>query len=105
MYISIINTGDKQMTIDIKHGSPQFPTASSNISASSREDIEAALQQLQARKNAWVALPVSERMVILDRLIRDFNAIAPRWVDASVKAKGIPVDSPAVAEEWGAGVW
>ena len=93
------------MTIDIQHGSPRFPTASSSISASSREDMDAALQELQAQKNAWVALPVSERIVILDRLIRDFNSIAPRWVGASVKAKGIPADSPAVAEEWGAGVW
>src|ERR1700687_4986219 len=105
MYISIINTGDKQMTIDIKHGSPQFPTASSSISASSREEMDAALQQLQAHKNAWVALPVSVRIVILDRLIRDFNAIAPRGVKAAFKEKGIPADSPAVAEEWGAGVW
>ena len=93
------------MTIDIKHGSPQFPIASSSISASSREEMDAALQQLQVCKDTWVALPVSERIVILDRLIRDFNAIAPRWVDASVKAKGIPDDAPAVAEEWGAGVW
>jgi len=93
------------MTIDIKHGSPQFPTASSSMSASSREEMDAALQELQAHKNAWVALPVSERIVILDRLMRDFNAIAPSWVDASIKAKGIPADSPAVAEEWGAGVW
>ncbi len=78
------------MTIDIKHGSPQFPTASSSISTSSREEMDAALQELQAHKNAWVALPVSERIVILDRLMRDFHAIAQRWVDASVKAKGIP---------------
>ncbi|HLQ10189.1 MAG TPA: aldehyde dehydrogenase family protein [Ktedonobacteraceae bacterium] len=93
------------MTIDIKHGAPQFPTFSSAISPSSREEMDAALQELHAHKNAWVALPVSERIVIIDRLIRDFHAIAPRWVDASVKAKGIPADSPAVAEEWGAGVW
>lgn len=93
------------MTIDIKHGSPRFPTASSSISASSREEMDTALQALQAHKNAWVALPESERIVILNRLIRDFNAIALRWVDASVKAKGIPADAPAVAEEWGAGVW
>src|ERR1700730_9353045 len=93
------------MTIDIKHGSPRFPTASSSIAASTREEMDAALQQLQAHKNAWVALPVSERIVILDRLIRDFNAIAPRWGDASVQAQGIHADAPAVAEEWGAGVW
>ena len=43
--------------------------------------------------------------MILNRLIRDFAAIAPRWVAACIKAKGIAEDSPTVAEEWGAGVW
>lgn len=93
------------MTIDIEQGSPRFPTATSSISASSRAEMDAALQDLQAHKNAWVALPVSERIVILDRLIRDFLAIAPRWAAALTAAKGIPDDAPAVAEEWGAGVW
>ncbi|HEU0000446.1 MAG TPA: aldehyde dehydrogenase family protein [Ktedonobacteraceae bacterium] len=93
------------MTIDIQHGSPQFPSAASSIAASSREDMDAALRELHTHKNAWVALSAIERIVILNRLIRDFHAIAPRWVEASAKAKGIPADSPAVAEEWGAGVW
>ncbi|GAC1567364.1 MAG: hypothetical protein NVS3B14_13200 [Ktedonobacteraceae bacterium] len=93
------------MTIDIEHGSPQFPTVSSNISSSSQDEMDAALQTLHAHKNAWVALTVSARIVIVDRLMRDFVSIAPRWVDASVKAKGIPADAPTVAEEWGVGVW
>jgi Aldehyde dehydrogenase family len=48
---------------------------------------------------------VGERIVILDKLIRDFLVVAPRWADALTTAKGIPADSPAAAEEWGAGVW
>ncbi|HLX59228.1 MAG TPA: hypothetical protein VKR83_19595, partial [Ktedonobacteraceae bacterium] len=93
------------MTIDIERGSPQFPTASSSISPSSRDEMDAALQILHAQKNAWVALPVMERIVIIDRLLRDCASIAPRWIDASVKAKGIAADSPTAAEEWGAGIW
>lgn len=93
------------MTIDIEQGSPRFPSASSSISATSQADMDAALQELQAHKNAWVAVPVSERIVILDRLMRDFLVIAPRWADALTSAKGIPAGAPAAAEEWGAGVW
>ncbi|HVB73644.1 MAG TPA: aldehyde dehydrogenase family protein [Ktedonobacteraceae bacterium] len=93
------------MTIDIKHGSPQFPSVSSSITSSTRDEMDAALRELRAHKDAWVALTASKRVVIVDRLIRDFASIAPRWVDACVKAKGIPAGAPAVAEEWGAGAW
>ena len=93
------------MTIDIEQGSPRFPTAASSISATSQADMDAALQELQAHKNAWVALSVSERIVMLDRLIQDFLVVAPRWANALTGAKGIPADAPAAAEEWGAGVW
>ena len=93
------------MTIDTLHGSPQFPTVSGSIQSSSQDEMDAALQTLYTQKNAWVALSIPERIVILNRLIRDFAAIAPRWVAACIKAKGIAPDSPTVAEEWGAGVW
>jgi acyl-CoA reductase-like NAD-dependent aldehyde dehydrogenase len=67
--------------------------------------MDAAVRELQARKDAWVALSVRERIAIVERLIRDFNAMAPRWVAASIQAKEIAPDSPAVGEEWGAGAW
>src|ERR1700694_426691 len=93
------------MTIDTLHGSPQFPTVSGSIQSSSQDEMDTALQTLHAQKDAWVALSIPECIVILNRLIRDFAAIAPRWVAACIKAKGIAEDSPTVAEEWGAGVW
>lgn len=93
------------MTIDTLHGSPQFPTVSGSIQSSSQDEMDAALQTLHTQKDAWVALSIPERIVILNRLMRDFAAIAPRWVAACIKAKGIAPDSPTVAEEWGAGVW
>lgn len=67
--------------------------------------MDAAVQTLQEHKNAWVALLNRERIAILDRLINDFAAIAPRWVAASLQAKGLTEDSPIVGEEWAAGVW
>lgn len=93
------------MTTVIQHGAPQFPAATSSIRTSTRDEMDAALQDLLARKDAWVALPVVERIAILDRLLRDFADIAPRWVAASLKAKGVAADSPAAGEEWGAGAY
>src|SRR5579864_3151422 len=93
------------MTIDIRHGSPQFPSVSGSILSSTRDEMDAAVQTLQAHKDAWVALSVHERIAIVDELIKDFAAIASRWVAACVQAKGIPEDSPAVGEEWAAGAW
>lgn len=93
------------MSVTIHQGSPQFPAVSGSIPPSSHETMDAAVQTLQEHKNAWVALLNRERIAILDRLINDFAAIAPRWVAASLQAKGLTEDSPIVGEEWAAGVW
>lgn len=91
------------MAIATRTGSPQFPTAASEIPPTSQADMDAAIATLQANKDAWVRVSVRERILILGKLIRDFNAIAPRWVAACTQAKEIPADSPAVGEEWATG--
>src|SRR5258708_23743014 len=90
------------MTVDTLRGSPQFPTTSSSIAPSTQEAMDAAVQSLQARKDAWVALTVRERIAILDQLIKDFNAITPRWFAACLRAKRIAEGSPASSEQWAA---
>jgi acyl-CoA reductase-like NAD-dependent aldehyde dehydrogenase len=93
------------MTITTHGGSPQFPVVSGNIPPSSQDVMDAAVQTLQSHKDAWVKLPIRERITILDELIKDFAAIAPRWIDACLQAKGIAADAPAAGEEWAAGAW
>lgn len=93
------------MTTTTVQGSPQFPVIAGSIPPSTQEVMDTAVQVLQAHKAAWVELPVLERITLIDRLIADFTAIAPRWVAASVEAKGIVANSAAIGEEWGAGVW
>src|SRR5947209_3462337 len=92
------------MTIDTRRGSPQFPTLAGTIS-STQEAMDAAVQALQTHKDAWVLLTIDERVAILDELIKNFAAIAPRWVALSLQAKGLHEDAPAAAEEWAAGPW
>jgi acyl-CoA reductase-like NAD-dependent aldehyde dehydrogenase len=92
------------MSIDTRHGSPQFPTIAGSIAASTQEEMNAAVASLQAQKDSWVAVSIPERISLLDQLVKNFVAIAPRWVEASLQAKGIAPDAPAAGEEWGAGV-
>ena len=92
------------MTVDIQQGSPQFPTVTGSIS-STQEAMNVAIQTLQAHKDAWVLLTIDDRVAILDDLIKDFAAIAPRWVAVSLQAKGIREGVPAAAEEWVLGPW
>lgn len=91
------------MSIATQQGSPQFPQATSAIAASDRAAMDGAIAALQARKDAWVTVPVPERINLVDRLIADFSAIGPRWVDACLRAKEIAPGTPGVGEEWSTG--
>ncbi len=88
------------MTAATRPGSFQFPSVTGSLPPSSQEAMDGAIQELQARKDVWVATPIRERVAILDELIRDFSAGAERWVSACLEAKGIAPDSPSVGEEW-----
>ena len=93
------------MTIVSHRGSPSFPTVLGSISPSTRDEMDAAVQALQSHKDEWVTRTVRERIALLDRLIQDFAAIAPRWVAACLQAKSVAEDAPTASEEWAVGPW
>ncbi|GER88815.1 hypothetical protein KDW_29770 [Dictyobacter vulcani] len=93
------------MTIDTRHGAPQFPAMSSAMGSSSYANMDVAIEELVAQKDHWVQTSVATRIEIVDALIADFSALAPRWVDASLQAKGLQKDSLYAGEEWSAGAW
>jgi acyl-CoA reductase-like NAD-dependent aldehyde dehydrogenase len=62
--------------------------------------IDAALKQLQANKERWAALPIADRITILDEIRQAFLTLADEWVTASLEAKGFPTGGLAEAEEW-----
>ncbi|WP_165423264.1 aldehyde dehydrogenase family protein [Ktedonosporobacter rubrisoli] len=88
-----------------QRGSPQFPTMSYTMPASTPEEMDAAIQVLQTHKDTWAMLPVRTRITLLDQLIHDFMAISARWVAAGQQAKGIAPNSPLAGEEWSSGTW
>jgi len=93
------------MSIATRSGSPQFPTVTGSMPPSSQDTMDSAIETLQAHKDAWMKLPISKRVAIVDELIKDFAAIAQRWVDACLQAKGIAPGAPAASEEWAVGPW
>ena len=93
------------MATTTQHGAPQFPAAIGTVAPSDESAMDAAVQALQAQKDAWVALPVRERLALIDQMLADFAAVAPRWVAASLAAKGIGGDAPAASDEWAAGAY
>ncbi len=93
------------MAIATRSGAPQFPAVSESIPPTDHAALDAAIADVQAKRDAWVAVGVPERIALMDRLIADFAALAPRWVAASIQAKGIAPGSPAVTDEWAAGVY
>lgn len=91
------------MTTVLDKGSFQFPAAVGAVAPTAQAEMDEAAQALQAHKDAWVAVPIHERVALIDRIMADFHAIQDRWVAACVEAKGVGPDSPAVGEEWATG--
>jgi acyl-CoA reductase-like NAD-dependent aldehyde dehydrogenase len=87
----------------VAHGIPRHSEATSVVPASTREQMDAAVATARAARDGWAAVPPSERVRILDRLRRDFAAVADRWVAASVEAKGGAPGGAVEGEEWIAG--
>lgn len=67
--------------------------------------LDRALRALHEQKNDWARLPLLTKVVLLDELKSRTRLIAPQWVSAALRAKGIPLGSPLAGEEWMSGPW
>ncbi len=63
------------------------------------------VEKLVEHKDEWAMLPIARKIQYLEELRARTDRAAQRWVDAAVKAKGIPSDSPLAGEEWISGPW
>jgi hypothetical protein len=76
------------------------PTAPASLPPTPRSGLDAAVAAVAAQRAAWAAAAIGDRIRLLDRLTRDFLAVAPRWAAAAAKAEGLEPDSPGAGEEW-----
>ena len=65
--------------------------------------LDSDLATLAAHKDEWARLSVPEKIGLLRALRAGVGRVADRWVDAAVRAKGIPAGSPWAGEEWMSG--
>jgi acyl-CoA reductase-like NAD-dependent aldehyde dehydrogenase len=66
--------------------------------------LDKALDDLHAGAPGWVALPLNEKVALLEALPRKVLDLAPQMVAAACEAKGIAPTSAWVGEEWATGV-
>jgi acyl-CoA reductase-like NAD-dependent aldehyde dehydrogenase len=67
--------------------------------------LDKALDELHASAPSWVALPLVNRVTLLEALPRKILDFGPQMVAAADGAKGIASTSSWVAEDWLTGVW
>jgi len=68
-------------------------------------ELDQIVTRLAEHKDLWATLPIAQKVSYLEELRGRVDEVAERWVDAAVRAKRIPVDSPLVGEEWMSGPW
>ncbi len=91
------------MTAATISGIPQHTDVEGAIAPSSREEMDRALDELSAKKDEWVALPIPDRRAILREIVKDFARVADAWADKVREAEGIPEGTATAGEEWLAG--
>jgi hypothetical protein len=70
---------------------------------STRDEMDAAVAALQSQKESWLGVPVGNRLVILDELIRSFATVSEEWVSVSLAVKDAVNDEYAAGLEWSGG--
>ncbi|MEM7480171.1 MAG: aldehyde dehydrogenase family protein [Acidobacteriota bacterium] len=73
------------------------PPAQDSSSEERFAALDEAARTVADTRQRWASLAIDERISLIDRLIPDFLAVAPRWVAAASAAEGL---SPDDGEEW-----
>lgn len=80
-----------------------FPSPHPPVPATSIADLDAAIDRLHAKKDAWLAVSVADRIRLLERCIADTHAVAAEWVAVGARIKGLEPNEVLAGEEWLAG--
>jgi acyl-CoA reductase-like NAD-dependent aldehyde dehydrogenase len=84
----------------IRRGSAAIPEVAGIMPPSSRQTLDLAVEELRANAGEWAALPLADRIALIEELQRDVTRVAERWAVVSLQAKGIALDEPTAGEEW-----
>jgi len=84
-------------------GSATIPQAAGTMPPTPVAEADRALGELSSCKQRWAALGVRERIGLLEALLATTEAVASRWVEVALEAKGIRRGTSQAGEEWLAG--
>lgn len=84
----------------IRRGSAAIPEVAGIMPPSSRQTLDLAVEELRARAGEWSALPLPERIALVEELRRDVARVAESWATLSLQAKGVSPEEPSAGEEW-----
>ena len=71
---------------------------------SGRADLDQAIAVLKDKARPFARLSPGARADLLRACVPRLLEVAPRWVEAAIRAKGLPAGTPTAAEEVLAGV-
>lgn len=77
-----------------------FPAPHPPMPATPTAEVDARIDRLHAKKDAWLAVAIPERIRLLEQIIRDTLAVAEEWGAAGARIKGLAPDEVAAGEEW-----
>ena len=81
-----------------------FPHPAPAVAATSLADLDAAIERLHAKKDAWLEVSLAERAALLDRCIEGIVAVSERWAEVGARIKGLVPEDVLAGEEWVAGI-
>jgi len=84
-------------------GKPDSSGARAAAPPTPRLELDAAAEDLRRHRDEWVALPLGERIGLLEALIRGFRDLAEEWVAISREVEGVAGGDRVRGEEWIAG--
>src|SRR5690348_16609575 len=85
--------------------SPSFPEPPTPIPPTPQEAVDALVDRIAAQRDAWIRVPIRERIAYLRRCMEGVLEVSEAWVQDGCRAKGIAPGDPNEGEEWVAGPW
>ncbi len=67
-------------------------------------DVDAAVDRLHEKRDAWRAVPIPERIALLERCIASTLSVAEEWAAVGAVLKHVPPNGNVAGEEWVAGI-
>ena len=80
--------------------SPNFPETPTSIPATSIASADVVVERVAAKKQAWLAVPLPERIALLQQCLAGVAEVASDWVREMCKVKGLSPDESLAGEEW-----